>query len=107
MKGKGILLTDDYDLLVQPVTDANGRIVRGVLVGETLYQNQAVILQAQPGEIKELPVLGVAIMEALLDVDYTALRRRIRQHIELDGQKVNSVIFSQNKNLEIDASYNR
>ena len=106
MKGTGILLNDDYDLQVSVVKDANGKIVNGLVLGNTLYQNQAVILQAQPGEIKELPVLGVAISDVVLDNDFLSWRRRIRRHMELDGQTVNEVKFDLNKNLVIDAGYN-
>jgi len=106
MKGTGILLNDNYDLQIKPVRDADSKIVQGLILGNTLYQNQAIILQAQPGEIKELPVLGVAINDVVLDTDFLSWRRRIRQHMELDGQTVNDVRFDLNKNLIIDADYN-
>ncbi|MCW3088937.1 MAG: hypothetical protein JWP81_6 [Ferruginibacter sp.] len=105
MKGTGILLNDEYDLQVLPVRDANNKIVSGLVIGNTLYQNQAVILMAQPGEIKEMPVLGVGINDVVLDTDFLSWRRRIRQHMELDGQTVNEVKFDLNKNLVIDAGY--
>lgn len=106
MKGTGILLNDDYDLQVAPLRDANGQIVRGLLAGNTLYQAQALILICQPGEIKEMPVLGVGLNDIVLDTDYLPWRRRIRQHMELDGQQVSEVRFAPNKNLIVDAKYN-
>jgi hypothetical protein len=105
MKGKGILLNDNYDLQVAPVRAADNKIISGLVVGNTLYQNQAIILQVQPGEIKEMPVLGVGINDVALDDDFLYWRQRIRKHMELDGQDVNEVRFDLNKKLVIDAAY--
>lgn len=105
MRGTGILLDDTMDMKVKPVRDSTGKIVSGLQVGNTLYQNQALILMFRPGEITEAPTLGVGIEDMMLDNDYILWRRNIRENMERDGQKVNDVQFSKNKRLQIDAHY--
>lgn len=105
MKGTGILLDDTYDLQVIAKRDGTGRIISGLQLGNTLYQNQALILIFQPGEVKLNPLIGAGIEDMLNDQDYLVWRRRIRQQLELDGQLVTGVRFSADRNLIIDAAY--
>ena len=98
-------MNDGYDLQVKPVRDTTGKIVSGLQVGNTLYQNQAIILICHQGEITEMPQLGVGIEDMLLDNDYLMWKRRIRLNMEMDLQKVNDVIFSKKEKLQIEASY--
>ncbi len=104
-KGKGILLNDGYDVQVNVQRDANGLITQGWTVGDVLYQNQAIILQVQPSEIKEQPFIGVGIGDCLLDNDFLKWRQRVRMHMEMDGQTISNVGFDSNKNLKIDGGY--
>lgn len=90
---------------MQPVRDASGRIVQGIQVGGSLYQNQGLILIFHPGSLKSSPLVGVGISDALLDNDFLAWRQKVRRQMELDGQKVRSVQFSNTENLELDAAY--
>ena len=105
MKGKGILIGDDYDLQIQVVKDATGKIVSGLKIGNTIYQNQALILTFQPGEVKLSPYVGVGISNIINGKDYLGWRKKIRQQLEYDGQEVTKVSFSANDNLNIDAAY--
>lgn len=105
MKGTGILLNDTYALQIVPKRDASGRITQGLQIGNTLYQNQALILLFHPGEIKLSPLVGVGIEDMLNDQDYLPWRRKIRQQMELDGQQVKDVSFSSDHKLNIDAGY--
>lgn len=105
MRGTGILLDDNFDLQVQILRDANGKIMQGLVIGETLLQNQAMILISHPGEIKEAPWMGCGIEDLLMDNDYLLWRQKIRSQMELDQQKVQSVQFAKNLKLQIDASY--
>jgi hypothetical protein len=110
MKGIGIQLNDSVnvlesvDLKVTLVTEG-GLITQGLVVGNTLNQNQALIIMANPGEFPFSPTLGVAIDELLLDNDYLRMRHRIREHLAKDGMKVKKLEFSKNKHLEIEAYY--
>lgn len=105
MRGVGILLNDGYDLQVKSVRGVSGKIDRGLVIGHTLFQNQALILGCHAGEITEMPQLGVGIEDMMLDNDYMLWRRKIRINMELDGQKVSNVVFSKDKRLSIEAGY--
>lgn len=109
MKNRGIQLSDGIsdtiDLKINVVRDAAGLITQGLIVGNILNQNQALIIIANPGEFKFNPTIGVAIDEMLLNEDYLQYRHRIRDHLTKDGMKVKSVDFSKKMGLVIDASY--
>lgn len=107
MRGTGFLINDNYQLKVNPVRDSTGKIVSGILIGETISQNTGLILICRKGEFKEVPALGVGIEDVLLDQDYLEWRRRIRMNLELDEQNVRDIKFSSVDNLFIDADYNR
>lgn len=91
----GLLLGADY----QPIIDHNG-----LVVGETTPQNQALILQIHPGELKENPAVGCGISDMLLADDMLYWRQRIREQLELDGQEVRAIKIT-TKSINIDASY--
>lgn len=105
-RGRGILINDNYELQVLPERSGTGKIVKGFVIGNTLYQNTALILKANKGEFKQQPTLGIGIEGVLLDDDYMDWRRKIRLQLELDEQKVNDIIFNSVDNLVIDAVYN-
>jgi hypothetical protein len=105
MRDRGILIDDSLELQIAPTLDADGLIAGGLRLGNTLYQNQALILILYPGEVLTAPAVGVGISDALLDHDFPAWRRTIRQQLELDGQAVTSIQFSASRPLTIDASY--
>lgn len=105
MKGKGILIADDYDLKVTVRRDSEGKISSGFMVGNTLYQNQALILILQPGELKLSPLVGVGLENSLLDTNKLRWEEQIRRQMELDGQKVSNVKIGKDNKLTLDASY--
>lgn len=82
--------TSVYDLAVNIKTLSDGKI-SGLVVSDILSQNQAVILTARPGEIKENPVIGVGIEDMLNDENPILWRTKIRENMELDGQSVDKV----------------
>lgn len=100
---KGIQLTD-YDIAVKVKRDKFGRIVSGLMVGNTLHQNQAVILIMRKGDMKENPSVGVGLPDMVLEHDLMAIRNEIRQQLEMDGQTVNDVKVTSNS-VTIDANY--
>jgi hypothetical protein len=105
MRGKGIKILDSFELAIDVQLDASGKIDKGMVLGDTLYQNQALILLAHNGEVKSNPLVGVGISDMQLDSDLLGWRQRIRQQMELDGQTVNKIIFKTDKSLQIDAKY--
>ncbi len=59
---RGILLDRTTgDLQINVRRDAQGKIVSGLVIGESDYQNVNLIIQAQKGEFKEVPTLGFGI----------------------------------------------
>lgn len=95
---------DNYDVRINPKKDTSGKIIGGLSLVDILRQNQAIIIKANKGEIKEKPALGVGIDGMLLDYDPSAWRLQIRENLELDGQNVNDIKITKN-NIVIDANY--
>lgn len=94
----------DYDLDIKVVTDASGRIQSGLVVGDILHQNQALILLFHKGDLKDDVSVGVGIDRMLLDNDRLSWSREIREQLEMDGQKVKDVQVT-DKTIKIDARY--
>lgn len=93
------------DLKIGLKRDIDGKITQGLVVGDTLNQNQALILINQPGENKFNPQIGVGIADVLLSHDYLGYRHKIRNQYNLDGLKVRRLDLYNNKPLVIDAHY--
>ena len=104
-KNKGILLTDNMDLDIKIVRDADGKIVSGLQIGDVTRQNQRTIILAQKGEIKEAPTMGVGLASFIDDDDPSDLLREIRANLREDGQTVNSCGFNSSGKLVVDANY--
>lgn len=83
---------------------ADGKITDGLQVGDTLRQNQALILVLHKGELKERPSTGCGIEDMLLDNDPIYWRSLIREQLEMDGQKVNKIEVGKT-GIMIDAEY--
>ena len=99
----GIQLTD-YEPQVVIKTDDLGLITQGLTLGETLQQNQAIILAMHQGELKERPAVGVGISDMLLDNDPIYWRTKIKEQLEMDGQCVSSVRITRT-GIIVDAKY--
>ena len=84
----------NFDLDIKVQRNSSGRIVSGLVVGDILHQNQALILTISKGELKTDPSVGVGLQSQILNHDTLALRREIRQQLEMDGQKVQDVKVS-------------
>ena len=100
----GIQLTADYEPRIRLVHDEEGRIIEGLALGETLPQNQALILTLHQGELKEAPAVGCGISDMLLDHRPLFWRARIREQLEMDGQTVTSIKIT-TTGIHIDARY--
>ncbi len=84
---------------LEPVID------KGTLaLGDTLRQNQALLLLLHKGELKERPAVGVGIGDMLLDNDPLYWRTQIKEQLQMDGQRVERVKLNRN-GIEIDATY--
>ena len=99
----GLQLTD-YDLAVDVRRDADGRITGGLVVGDILYQNQALILAFRKGDLKDDVSVGVGISRMLLDNERLTWQREIQEQLEMDGQQVSSVDIT-DREIKIKARY--
>lgn len=95
---------NNFEIDVQLKFDDEGKILSGLNLGDTLRQNQALILVLHQGELKERPEVGVGIEDMLLDNDILYWRSRIREQLELDNQNVDKVRITAG-GIEINASY--
>lgn len=99
----GILLTG-FEPQITIKKDDFGLIIQGLTLGDPLNQNQAIILAMHPGEMKELPMMGVGISDMLLDNDPLFWRTKIKEQLEMDGEKVGSVKITRS-GIQIKATY--
>lgn len=94
-----------FDIKVVVQRDTDGKISQGVVVGDTLRQNQAIILMAYPGDLKFTPTLGVGIGDALLGDELLESRHKIRKEFAKDGMTVTKLDLYNDKPITIDAQY--
>ncbi|MFC2530913.1 hypothetical protein [Segatella oris] len=100
---KGITLID-YEAVIQTHRGPDGKIISGLVIGDTLHQNQALIFHLHKGELKERPMAGCGISDMLLDNDPIYWRTLIREQLEMDRQTVTNIKIT-TKSIEIDAQY--
>ncbi|EGV44345.1 hypothetical protein BZARG_793 [Bizionia argentinensis JUB59] len=93
------------DLKIDTLRDANNKIVSGLVVGNTLEQNKAFILIAQPNDFKDHPTLGVGFEDNLLGEDLLEYRHKIREHFAMDGLKVTQLDLYDLTGIKIEAQY--
>lgn len=104
---KGICLdSTTYDAMVQPKRNSLGLITDGLLVGETMYQNEALILISHQGEFKENPMLGVGIDDMTNDNDIAQWENAIRVNLSRDNMDVRTALIDKKSgNITIEAEY--
>lgn len=98
-------IVNGADLKIRVKRSDSNQITQGLVIGNTMNQNQALMLIASPSDFKSSPTLGVSIMDLMLDEDYLGFRHRIREHFLKDGLKVRSIQLESGKPLIIDANY--
>ena len=86
---KGLLLDKDGDIRIVPHTGKDG--LTGFVVGDTLIQNAATVLELNQGELKEDPVLGANLIRYIRSkaakragIDYSELVDKINIEITND-----------------------
>lgn len=94
----------DYDIDVNVRRDASGLIASGLVLGDILHQNQALILVLHKGDLKSDVSVGVGIDRMLLDNERLTWTREIREQLEMDGQKVEDVSIT-DRQIIIKAQY--
>ena len=105
MKGRGIMLNSETcELEIRSVFGSDSKIAYGLSIGDTKNQNIGIIVQSNPGELKEYPLLGVGIDGLQLGHDSLLYKHKIRRQLELDDLKVTKLEINK-KTIEIDAKY--
>ena len=96
MKGKGILLDDNSNLLISN---------KSMVIGDTTGQNQKNLILTEKTELKFTPMRGVGSRRFLEDHTPDNLAREIRQEFSIDGMTVKSLKIDTNGIINVDASY--
>ena len=91
----GILLDDNYDLMIEPVRSSDGLITSGLVVDNIDYQRCKLIIESQKGEFKEFPTLGFGIDNYLKSI--TTQKRQqfiteLTKELKSDGMSTVKVI---------------
>lgn len=96
-KRYGIQIDDSGDLVV-----ADG----GLSMGDTLAQNEFLLLVSGPGDLKESPLMGAGISDMVGDHDMTGWKRRIIDALKDDGLRVRSLELATDGTLtRLEADY--
>lgn len=109
-KSTGIQYNDSsdglvYDLKIEVKRDASGKILSGLVIGQTLEQNMASILVCKPGDLKDNLSFGVDFRSALLGEDLLEYRHKIKEEFTKDGLNVNHLDLYDLTKYNIDAAY--
>lgn len=104
---RGICLdSTTYDAMVKPQRNSLGLITDGLVVGDTMYQNEALILISHQGEFKETPLLGVGIDDMVNDNDILQWEHSIRVNLSRDNMDVRTALIDKTTgNITIEAEY--
>jgi|SRR5690554_6909599 len=90
------------------VTDNNGNLqfTSGdvMLVDATHYHTRD-ILQSEPGEYKETPLIGVGIQSFTHEENVQELKSTIRRELQRDGQRVDTVKIDDKGDILINSWY--
>ncbi|WP_291122798.1 hypothetical protein [Flavobacterium sp. UBA6046] len=91
-----ILLDDTLDL----------QIVDGdFVIGESTAQHQKLLILADKGEFKDVPMRGVGARRFLEDSDPSNLAREIRTEFVADGMTVSKIQIASDLTIQVDANY--
>ena len=75
------------------------------LISESDNQHVQHILQANKGDYKMNPELGVGIDNMLNSEEATSFLIEAKKNLEYDGMKVRNIEFTEQETLKIDANY--
>lgn len=110
-KGIAIQLNDPtsagdlFDLKIRVKRDLSGKIISGLVVGDVVPQNQALLLILAPGESKQRPTVGVDINQMILDDDLLGLRHSVRRNFTSDGLQVTKLELYDPNKIDIQSKY--
>lgn len=78
---KGIQLGESGDLEIIPRTGRDGKLT-GMVIGDTVIQNAAIVLEMNQGELKEDPILGPNLLRFIRShADKAAIEKQVKIHL--------------------------
>lgn len=87
---KGILLDSEFELMVSPKYDTEGKITGGLVIGDNTDQCAALVLQINQGELKEDPLLGAGLTRFIRGkFSKSQVEQIMRQHLTRAGINYN------------------
>lgn len=90
------------DEMTNDIKIENGHIA----IGETLPQNEFLLLVMNKGELKEEPLVGVGISDMINDNDILGWKRKIRDGLKADGLTVEQISISSDGRIKkLEAKY--
>ncbi len=110
-KDIGIQVVDNLDegvvmdIKIDVIKDSDGKIMSGLVIGNTLNQNKALILIAHPNDFKYSPTLGVGIEDIALSSELLEYRHKIREQFSMDGMKITKLDLYSLDRISIEAKY--
>lgn len=84
----GILLDQEFNLVVDVVRDASGKITRGLVLDNIDYQRCHMITIAQKGDFKGAPTLGFGIenyMRGVVIDNSQKFKTELQKELKADG----------------------
>jgi len=100
----GMLLDNDFDLVIMPKRDSTGKITQGLVTGTTDYQVSHCVTVAQKGEFKEYPTLGFGIQSYLKGTVIQAgqkFKTELQKELRTDGIIAIVRVFNNNTEFTI------
>jgi hypothetical protein len=101
----GILLSENFELVINPVRDDNGLITQGIQIGNIDYQRVKMITMAQKGEFKEFPTLGFGI-DNYLKANEKDVRQRfiveLTKELKSDGMNAKVTVGSKLSDFSVE-----
>lgn len=78
----------------------------GLSVGDTMAQNEYLLIMSSKGEIKEFPAVGAGISDMVGDTGSAEAKRKIREAFRADGITITSLSMTEEGTItRLEASY--
>ena len=88
---EALIIDDNNDLVIDVVRDDAGLITGGLCIGDVFRQRQKLLLEADKGDFKEHPLLGVGMIGFINDDSPVVMFREIRNQFKMDCMRINEI----------------
>lgn len=100
----GILLDQEFDLVIDVVRDSSGKIKSGLVLGNIDYQRCHMITIAQKGDIKGAPTLGFGIenyMRGVVIDNNQKFKTELQKELKADGINAEVIVSADGTEFKI------